>query len=164
MSHFEAAGYRILSFKYDPTKINKDDKRQDRDANVHVQDDLPSLESLKMSLDEIQQGALAEPSTLVSASATLSTSGSKSEAEIGESSLPSSNTAAHEKPACLTNKFHLFGDLPAEIRIKIWSMTFLPRVVELRPTRPNYAPGRTDYRKTQVRFFPRCHPSNITLT
>lgn len=35
--------------------------------------------------------------------------------------------------------FHLFGDLPAELRIKIWHLSFLPRVIELHPTRPNYA-------------------------
>lgn len=43
--------------------------------------------------------------------------------------------------------FHLFGDLPPELRLKIWHLTFLPRTVELHPTRPNYSavhddPGR----------------------
>lgn len=30
--------------------------------------------------------------------------------------------------------FHAFGNLPPELRIKIWCLTFLPRVVELHPT------------------------------
>lgn len=30
--------------------------------------------------------------------------------------------------------FHAFGNLPPELRIKIWRLTFLPRVVELHPT------------------------------
>lgn len=33
----------------------------------------------------------------------------------------------------LTN-FHAFGNLPPELRIKIWRLSFLPRVVELHPT------------------------------
>lgn len=35
--------------------------------------------------------------------------------------------------------FHAFGNLPPELRIKIWRLTFLPRVVELHPTSFNNA-------------------------
>lgn len=35
--------------------------------------------------------------------------------------------------------FHAFGNLPPELRIKIWRLTFLPRVLELHPTRLNDA-------------------------
>lgn len=65
--------------------------------------------------------------------------------------FPTSNTPLPDAPT-----FHGFGALPAELRIKIWSLSFGPRVVELRPTRPNspnWAPARTDDRRPQVSFF-----------
>ena len=40
--------------------------------------------------------------------------------------------------------FHAFGNLPPELRIKIWHESFLPRVVELHPTRPNDADAVRD--------------------
>lgn len=51
--------------------------------------------------------------------------------------------------ASVMTTFHLFGNLPAELRIKIWHLTFLPRVIELHPTRPNYAAVHDDGRQQQ---------------
>lgn len=49
----------------------------------------------------------------------------------------------------LTN-FHAFGNLPPELRIKIWHLSFLPRVVELHPTWPNHdAAGGDDSRQQE---------------
>lgn len=46
--------------------------------------------------------------------------------------------------------FHLFGNLPPELRIKIWHLSFLPRVVELHPTWPNHdAAGGDDSRQQE---------------
>lgn len=42
------------------------------------------------------------------------------------------------------NHFDLFGHLPAELRIKIWHLSFLSRVVELHPTWLNHAPANQD--------------------
>lgn len=135
MSHFEAAGYSILSFKYDPAKIKKEDDKDTEPISDADQghgggdgDALPSLSSLKASLQEIENME------------------SSKEAESANSSSAGPATPA----PCPPTAFHRFGDLPTELRIKIWSMSFLPRVVELRPTRPNYAPSRTDDRRTQV--------------
>lgn len=55
--------------------------------------------------------------------------------------------AEAEKPSIpslpLTN-FHAFGNLPPELRIKIWHLSFLPRVVELHPTWPDHATSVND--------------------
>lgn len=82
--------------------------------------------------------------------------------DSSSATLAATETTGHRHPPTSSTPpgdaqtFHGFGALPAELRIKIWSLSFCPRVVELRPTRPNspnWAPARTDDRRPQVSCF-----------
>lgn len=121
MADFQNAGYRLLSFQFTPAPATS----------------LPSLSSLLTSLEEIE-AASNEPDETEN----------KSALEVDEHvSEMKEDDHLEAKPKGLTQtppKFHRFPDLPAEIRLKIWALTFVPRVVELRPTRPSYSQGRTD--------------------
>lgn len=141
MSHLNNAGYRILSFKYDPTKFEKDAATEEKSTKTANQcetaelkstdEELPSMSSLMTSLQEIQDSDLADVQT-------------DPPLESGDAPPPVSPTSSP------LTEFHCFGNLPTELRIKIWNMAFLPRVVELRPTRPNYAPAHTDLGRSEV--------------
>lgn len=151
MSHVENARYRILSFKYTPVTSLKKEEPQVEDgsgeaANQNAArptikmpaEDLPSLSSLMTSLQEIEDDSAADqrhhPAAIMS------------DPSEDHSTL---RTPAPKASAPLT-EFHFFGDLPAELRLKIWSLTFLPRAVELRSTRPIYSAGHDDGRRPQV--------------
>lgn len=144
MSDVDNAGYRLLSFKYTPTKpVKRDDQAAVDDNSSHHSHDkartpplptggeseLPSLSSLAAALPVVDD----TPASVNQDGPNLSDTGADAEtaadAEGDEVPAPGPPVAG----------FHLFGDLPPELRIKIWHMTFLPRVVELHPTRPNYA-------------------------
>lgn len=172
MADPDNASYRLLSFKYQPL-LNTVTKSKDNTAesskapsqagwktkakavNAHAATktttspsppssspststkstettdrDLPSLSSLMATLQEIENGA---------AGAAFE----KQEKEEEE------GTASGEpKPG---EAFHRFGELPTELRIKIWELSLTPRVVELRPTRPNYSASHDDGRQAEVR-------------
>lgn len=144
MADFQNAGYRLLSFKYTPPQGDQkqaanDNNQAGQGAQAQAGDaELPSLSSLLTSLREIEAGS--------------DDAGVKNEsgAEMQEGS---EYRAAVPKTTSLCG-FHFFDDLPTELRLKIWDLTFLPRVVELRPTRPNYSPGHDDGRTPQVGQVP----------
>lgn len=154
MSHVENARYRILSFKYTPVTSLKKEEPQVEDgsgeaANQNAArptikmpaEDLPSLSPLMTSLQEIEDDSAADqghhPAAIMS------------DPSEDHGTL---RTPAPKAPAPLT-EFHFFGDLPAELRLKIWKLTFLPRAVELRSTRPIYSAGHDDGRRPQVSYM-----------
>ncbi|KAK2603370.1 hypothetical protein N8I77_009834 [Diaporthe amygdali] len=151
MSDRDNAGYRLLSFKYTPTKPatrknqsdeednnlgQPDNKSRTSTASTGEEPELPSLSSLASALPVID----ATTPSKVQHDLQISDAETKGGAGV--------ETEGKDQPEAqvLTN-FHLFGDLPTELRIKVWHLTFLPRVVELHPTRPNYA--RDDGRQQQ---------------
>ncbi|KAG8161236.1 hypothetical protein KVR01_009500 [Diaporthe batatas] len=147
MSDPENAAYRLLSFKYTPTKLTTgadhpaadDNVDGNHDGEAHTrtrqprlgqESELPSLSSLAAALPVVD----ATPAPAMNQSLpTLS--GTDTQANT----VPDAKQGADPGPDPPAASFHIFGDLPAELRIKIWHLTFLPRVVELHPTRPNYA-------------------------
>ncbi|POS77354.1 hypothetical protein DHEL01_v204257 [Diaporthe helianthi] len=150
MSDLDNAGYRLLSFKYTPPKPvtgannprandNVDDDGDDeahprtRQSPSDEESELPSLSSLAAALPAVDATRAPEINQSV-------TTVSDSDAHLRAEPQPVSD-AEESAPGAdpQPTRFHLFGDLPAELRIKIWHLTFLPRVVELHPTRPNYA-------------------------
>lgn len=142
MADFQNAGYRLLSFQYHPVKDKQDERRieggEGKGANPTSADgELPSLSSLMTSLQEIEDSDDTQKHQ------------ASTESKSSESDASSVQSAAAALVAPL-NEFHLFGDLPTELRLKIWNLSFLPRVVELRPTRPNYSPAHDDGRRPQV--------------
>lgn len=153
MSHLENAGYRILSFKYRPVVVKKDEpvleggnnEASNTSPTKSPDGELPSLSTLMTSLREIEDDAGADQNRQHQQPAEM-----VSEPEDNSALRPlPTPTAKPTAPAPLT-EFHLFGDLPTELRLKIWNLTFLPRVVELRSTRPNYSAGHDDGRQPQV--------------
>lgn len=155
MSDLDDAGYRLLSFKYTPTKPatganlpaandNVDDGREDeahsgtRQPPSDEESELPSLSSLAAALPAVDATPAAE---INQSQPTLCNTDTHAD------TVPEADEKPAPEPGPPAVSFHLFGDLPAELRIKIWHLTFLPRVVELHPTRPNYA--RDDGRQQQ---------------
>lgn len=145
MSDLDNAGYRLLSFKYTPTKPVKRDDQASIDDNfdlhnhdkVHTppksaaeESELPSLSSLAAALPAID--ATTPPSNPQDVPSV-----SHSDTDAGK--VPDVDGKGASVLVSPVASFHSFGDLPPELRIKIWHLTFLPRVVELHPTRPNYA-------------------------
>lgn len=145
MSDLDNAGYRLLSFKYTPTKpVKRDDQASIDDKfdlhnhnKVHTppksaaeESELPSLSSLAAALPVVD--ATTPPSNPQDVPSV-----SHSDTDAGK--VPDVDGKGVSVLVSPVASFHLFGDLPPELRIKIWHLTFLPRVVELHPTRPNYA-------------------------
>ncbi|KAJ4389049.1 hypothetical protein N0V93_006511 [Gnomoniopsis smithogilvyi] len=131
MADFQNAAYRLLSFKYTPPLAAKGQTASDdevgRKAEIQPGDeDLPSLSSLLTSIQEIEGFVDA---------------GTKNDSgiQLREECQEGRTSTARTKPL---KKFHLFNDLPTEIRLKIWDLTFLPRVVEVRPPRPHNSQGQ----------------------
>lgn len=143
MSDLDNAGYRLLSFKYTPTKPVRGEGDQagvDDKSDRHNHDEVhtpPLSTSKKSELPSLASLAAALP--VLDATAPSSNqdgpgvSHTETDAEMG-ADAKSKRGPDHGPPLAV---FHLFGDLPPELRIKIWHLTFLPRVVELHPTRPN---------------------------
>lgn len=144
MSDADNAGYRLLSFKYTPTKpVNSGVQAGGDDNSGHHNHDktctpplptgreseLPSLSSLAEALPVVDATPLSNNQDGPSVADTEIEAQAVADAEREEVPAPGPPVAS----------FHLFGDLPPELRIKIWHLTFLPRVVELHPTRPSYA-------------------------
>jgi hypothetical protein len=48
-------------------------------------------------------------------------------------------SAPERRPRSDSTQFHLFGLLPAELRLKVWHLSFEPRIVELHSRRAHYA-------------------------
>ncbi|KAL1871163.1 hypothetical protein Daus18300_004908 [Diaporthe australafricana] len=154
MSDLDAAGYRLLSFKYTPTKpVTREksvdlgrsfdhdlDKPRAWPLSTGEESELPSLSSLATALPVISSAAL-----LSKPGDEARVPGKKPHPHAERE--PETDTATATAPVMAN--FRLFGDLPAELRIKIWHLTFLPRVVELHPTRPNYAAVHDDGRQQQ---------------
>lgn len=148
MSDVDNAGYRLLSFKYTPTKpVKRGDHAGVDDNSVHHnhnkastsplptggESELPSLSSLAAALPAIDA---TSPSKNQNRS---SVSDSDTDTDTDAETAAAAEETGAAAPGPPVPSFHLFGDLPPELRIKIWHLTFLPRVVELHPTRPNYA-------------------------
>lgn len=142
MSDLDSAGYRLLSFKYTPTKAVKGDdqagvddnsdrhnhdKAHTRPLSTSGKSELPSLASLAAALPVLDATSPSDNQDGPSVSHTNTDAETVADAE----------RRAEPDPGTPVASFRLFGDLPAELRIKIWHLTFLPRVVELHPTRPN---------------------------
>lgn len=147
MSDLDNAGYRLLSFQYTPTKpVQRHEQAGVDDHSGHHNHDkacappsstgegseLPSLSPLAAALPIIDATPAIKPEDGPSESSTDTDTETVADGERKGSPNPDPQAAT----------FHLFGDLPPELRIKIWHLTFLPRVVELHPTRPNYARDR----------------------
>lgn len=133
MADFQSAGYRLLSFKYTPPLAVKaqaaNDDKVGRKAKTSPENgSLSSLSSLLTSLQQIESS---------------NDGGTKNNCckEVCGQGKEGKQTGSQNSPEPLT-QFHLFNDLPTEIRLKIWDLTFLPRVVEVRPPRPNYSRGQ----------------------
>ncbi|KAF3771311.1 hypothetical protein M406DRAFT_354810 [Cryphonectria parasitica EP155] len=153
MADPENAGYRLLSFEYKqpvkeaeplgPVDITDTTPKSATTTPPPATKELPSLSSLMASLQEIDGSINHEQETKVKATAEEPTAAS---AVVEEGS---DDSGVAPPAVSLLTEFHLFGDLPTELRLKIWDLTFLPRVVELRPTRPNYSPSHDDGRRPQ---------------
>lgn len=130
MSDPDSAGYRLLSFRYTPAKPVERNGRASSDDNSDqdLESELPSLSPLAAALPVIDA---TTPSNFQDPP-------SVSQPETGAHNMSDAVKEAPD-PDPPAASFHLFGDLPAELRIKIWHLSFLPRVLELHPTRPNYA-------------------------
>lgn len=146
MSDLDNAGYRLLSFKYTPTKRVTGNERPAADDNVDAHHDDAGTSTRPPPTDEESQlpslSSLKEALPLVDATPPSKTdqgAPSGSDADTHAETAPDTEGEAVAVPDPPVASFHLFGDLPPELRIKIWHLTFLPRVVELHPTRPNYA-------------------------
>lgn len=162
MAHLENAGYRLLSFKYVPNsvKLKTDEERLkgrtgggDGEGTIQssAAGELPSLSSLMNSIQEIE--ATVNPESKVLPPARVPEPADQD--TLGNTPTPAAPTPLTE--------FHLLGDLPTELRLKIWNLTFLPQVVELRPTRTNYSPSHDDTRQAQVSTPPQglCNPQRV---
>jgi hypothetical protein len=155
MSDPDNARYRLLSFKYTPTNTLGVDKHGIPSAGAEKADhphdgSLPCAKPAPLPTEKESElpslSCLAKALPVVDATPPPDTDqGVLSEANMDPDAETETATAprAGEKAAPILPpsgpRFHLFNDLPAELRIKIWHMTFLPRAVELHPTRPNYA-------------------------
>lgn len=91
---------------------------------------MPSLSSLMATLEEVENGD------------------ARAVSEKDEEEEEARTASAEPEPR---GAFHRFGELPPELRIKIWELSLLARVVELRPTRPNYSAAHDDGRQAEVR-------------
>ncbi|ROW09285.1 hypothetical protein VPNG_05828 [Cytospora leucostoma] len=149
MSDPQNAGYRLLSFKYKPTQTDRGVKQQDGEKEkagnpAAPETELPSLAPLMTALEEVQE----------TKSPLDKDDNATPQPDVGGTTTSTDNNTPITQPASAPASrptppatFHPFCDLPAELRIKIWHLTLLPRVVELHPTRPNYSvihddPGR----------------------
>lgn len=151
MSDLENAGYRLLSFKYAPTNPTGEDRPHDdgkvdspasAEAESKIETELPSLAPLITALPEV-----LDDTKLTSTSQSPRQDEGTAAPRLHQDKDDDEPSASSPASASASAKFHLFGNLPTELRIKIWRLTFLPRVVELHPTRPNYSavhddPGR----------------------
>lgn len=141
MSDFENAGYRLLSFRYTPPKpINQDEPRGPEGtdkSSLKAGAELPSLAPLMTALPDVQEEM--KPTQQHQDDKAASGPDEDKDNRPAESSSSSSPSTLQEEP-----QFHPFCNLPTELRIKIWELTFLTRVVELHPTRPNYSAVHDD--------------------
>lgn len=153
MADFENAGYRLLSFKYTPTKAVKVDESKQHDGESAPTPaeagELPSLEPLMTALPEVGNTDPTQGLDDKKAAAAAEAGHGKDNdaANDTHNDTPPESSPEVPSPPQAGPRFHLFGDLPPELRLKIWQLTFLPRTVELHPTRPNYSavhddPGR----------------------
>lgn len=164
MADWNNVGYRMLSFKYTPVKAQKKEKPAEAEGRTSEGPgaapragpaELPSLSSLMTSLKEIEgsnddgsnQAATSESVVAVEKTDEETQASTAESTEAAES--PPDSSAPATTPL---TEFHLFGDLPTELRLKIWKLTYLPRVVDLRPTRPNYSTSYDDGRQPQVNW------------
>lgn len=147
MSDLDNAGNRPLSSKYTPTEPTPGANHPAADDNVDDDrdDDEAHTRSRRPPSDE-EQGLPLHSSPAFDATPapeidqSLPTS---CDTETHADSVPDAEEKATPGPNPPAASFHLFADLPAELRIKIWHLSLLPRVVELHPTRPNYARDST---------------------
>lgn len=162
MADFQNAGYRLLSFQYTPPSPAIKEQKEDDDtlkdqATTRAQadgDSLPCLASLLTSLEEIEADSDKSVRAENDSGVELGEHDTKGKLEVhGDDNA---NVHPPERPEQIAppSSFHRFPDLPTEIRLKIWALTFVPRVVELRPTRPNYSRSRMDDAlEPQVRYL-----------
>lgn len=136
MSYLDSTGYRHFPFT-EPMLTNDRHGRldylsgkscvQELSSTSEVSELPASLLSLALVLPLVNTTALSDPQPDTQAPGGKETQ-KRSPAEAEERSMPGPPLA----------NFHAFGNLPPELRIKIWRLSFLPRVVELHPTWPKH--------------------------
>lgn len=160
MSCLNSAGYRHSPFT-EPTL------RSDRhDSLGHLNDKprfqtLPSTSEVSKLLPTILSRALSLP-----VPNTTALSGFQSGPQMPGAKETQEPTEAEESfiPGPALTNFHAFGNLPPELRIKIWHMSFLPRVVELHPTWPNHATSVNDDGRQQQQWQSGCsNPAALSV-
>lgn len=141
MSCLDSAMYRPLSFKesrasYGPNEdfSHPDGKSlfQMLSSTTGISGVPPPFLSLASALPTIETTAVSHLQTVAQSSTSRETQRALEEAE--------KEIEAHEEAGngldsvAPLNNFHAFGNLPPELRIKIWRLSFLSRVVELHST------------------------------
>lgn len=170
MTDFESAGYRLLSFQYTPTKPIRDNGPPELEktgspapeARAVAEAELPSLAPLMMALPELQNHM-----KLTQHRDDKAASGSDHDIKDTPFTSPpvsaSASVSASPPSTSEEAQFHRFGDLPTELRIKIWELTFVPRVVELHPTRPNYSAVHDDPARQPLWQSGCCNPAALSV-
>lgn len=145
MSHLEIAEYCVLSF-------SKPVAMDDHDDILGHCYDRSRFQTLPPVTDVSGPLPLAIPAFKTTASPTtqpeLKAPGVKEAQGAREPAEEHAERQEEEKklrtPGPPLADFHVFGNLPPELRIKIWRLSFLPRVVELHPTVLNHATAVQD--------------------
>lgn len=143
MADFQNAGYRLLSFKYVPPPAPPPPTTTPPTSTQPVEDVEPLLIPPQATSSKSQgDGELLSLSSLLTPLQEIEAVENKKKADEAFNEPKLDMTCA--QLTALPADFFRFPDLPTEIRLKIWALTFLPRVVEIRPTRPNYSQARND--------------------
>lgn len=145
MSHLEIAEYRVLSFTKPVARDVQDDilgHCNDRSRFRTLPSTTDVSGPLPLSIPVSTTTALPTPQPELKAPGVKEAEGApepaEKQAEVqGEEEEP-------RIPGPPLVDFHAFGNLPPELRIKIWRLSFLPRVVELHPTMLNHAAATQD--------------------
>lgn len=142
MSYLDSAGYRHFTFT---EPILRNDQH---DSLGHLNDKscLQAL-SLTSEVSELPASllslALALPLINTTALSDLQSDHHVPGAKETQDGIPAEAEKCSIPGPPLTN-FHAFGNLPPELRIKIWRLSFLPRVVELHHTSSNHVATARD--------------------
>ncbi|KAK2596604.1 hypothetical protein N8I77_013485 [Diaporthe amygdali] len=160
MSDLDNAMYPLLSFKYKPTtpaarnvQLNEDDRLRYHDDKLRIQalsmneiSELSSASYLVSRLPALDVTMLSNLQTGLSVSDVIET---PQRVRAVTEAQAQRETEVYSTPGPTLTNFHIFGYLPAELRVKIWILSFLSRVVELHPTWPNNVVVRDDGRQHQ---------------
>lgn len=132
MPYLDSDQFRLLSFNEPVAKKVRDDSLDHHDHKSLVPMRSPTTEVSELSTPFLSL-ALALPVI-----DTMALSNLQPETQAAHTNETQESTVAEAKEYFISGQplttFHAFGNLPPELRIKIWRLTFLPRVVELHPT------------------------------